>query len=513
MAGVWFCKLAGVTTGPLKSSELLALAQAGKLGPEDLVRHGPEGRWVPARNVRGLFTSRGQVGSSASSISVSTPVSSQGESLREEVSLGESTPSTNQGVGPGPPVPKARPLPEPPPPPERPFSKTEGLVEETPGEIGIPDFTKSAAPSFHSPAQHSAVPPGLHRRRSKNHWAMILGLAGLAVVLLVAVILVFTGVFPVGGSGFGQKEAAVPIASQKSEVLAPGDSAGQAASEVVWADASKKAIRREGTGVRILSVRLAPAPASLVETGGDYLLVEVQVDNRSEDKILLFKPWSDGVEDGTVLKLTDNQGNIYRQVLHSGVLGAKDAANFQKLLPSQSAQDTLVFEPPKDLEQIEYLRMELPGNAFPKERFESFRFQISRKMIRTGAESSAESPTKAEELFGPSRPSTPSAKSPSSKPSEESAIPKQKRDSGQEELDQLLKQLEKEKGSEMPPSGGDPSKTDSSQPKTEKSESPDESEPSESQESKPRRPSLPGREIFDQLDTPVPSKSSQEGKE
>ena len=55
----WFYKVADREIGPLAAPQLKAMAQRGNLRPEDLVRLGTDGRWVPAERVQGLFPQPG----------------------------------------------------------------------------------------------------------------------------------------------------------------------------------------------------------------------------------------------------------------------------------------------------------------------------------------------------------------------------------------------------------------------------------------------------------------------
>lgn len=54
MAHQWFVKYHDQETGPLSSGQLKTMADEGRLGPDDPVRLGQEGRWVSARQVKGL---------------------------------------------------------------------------------------------------------------------------------------------------------------------------------------------------------------------------------------------------------------------------------------------------------------------------------------------------------------------------------------------------------------------------------------------------------------------------
>jgi hypothetical protein len=55
MSQNWFCKVSGKEVGPLSSHQVKVLAAKGKLKPEDLIRQGEEGKWIPARRAKGLF--------------------------------------------------------------------------------------------------------------------------------------------------------------------------------------------------------------------------------------------------------------------------------------------------------------------------------------------------------------------------------------------------------------------------------------------------------------------------
>jgi len=506
MAGLWFCKLAGVTTGPLKPSALRALAESGKLAPDDLVRQGTEGPWVPARHVRGLFVRQVPGGLAASGESVS----SGREEVLEGAAPSGTVASANPQGGQCRAVPTARLLPQPPPVPDQ--TPPESL-EDTPstGEKSLAlDFTPQTPLAAGSHTKTVPLTPVLPYRRQQNNVLMIVGLAVTAVALLVVVVLLFTGVIPLGMQSSGAQKkpsdvAAPPALANQEESSAP--------SEISWVDAAKKGIRRGTTSVSILSARLAPAPASWVEKPGEYLLLDVQVKNQAEDKILFFAGWSRAAQEGTLLKLADNKGGVYRQIPRMDALGSEDSGG-ERILPGGSAKDTLVFEPPKDLETLKYFRLELPGRAFPKETFRPFHFQISAQMIRTGGENSGPA-AKPEELFGPPQPADTSGKKAPSKPEPETPpIPQRKRDPGQEELERLMKELgEQEKPS---PSGAEREKPSQAKPSAageETGESSQSGEPSDSKAGKSRRPRLGGQDILDHLDIRVPPKESSKEKE
>ena len=55
MATQWFCRLMGSELGPYSASQMVDLVRKSRLTPEDLIRKGPTGEWVPAYRVKGLF--------------------------------------------------------------------------------------------------------------------------------------------------------------------------------------------------------------------------------------------------------------------------------------------------------------------------------------------------------------------------------------------------------------------------------------------------------------------------
>ena len=55
MAGEWFCEIAGERLGPLSGQQLRALVDDGRLTSGNRVAESPDGPWVPAGCVNGLF--------------------------------------------------------------------------------------------------------------------------------------------------------------------------------------------------------------------------------------------------------------------------------------------------------------------------------------------------------------------------------------------------------------------------------------------------------------------------
>jgi len=55
MASQWFYQLMGEQIGPVSSTELRNLAQRGMISTETQIANAPNGPWVPAARVKGLF--------------------------------------------------------------------------------------------------------------------------------------------------------------------------------------------------------------------------------------------------------------------------------------------------------------------------------------------------------------------------------------------------------------------------------------------------------------------------
>jgi hypothetical protein len=51
----WYCRLMGSELGPFSGAQLLDMARKHRVTPEDLVKKGSFGEWVPAYRVKGLF--------------------------------------------------------------------------------------------------------------------------------------------------------------------------------------------------------------------------------------------------------------------------------------------------------------------------------------------------------------------------------------------------------------------------------------------------------------------------
>jgi hypothetical protein len=55
MAVEWFCQLMGSELGPFSASQIVDMARKRQITPEDMIKKGRDGEWVPAYRVKGLF--------------------------------------------------------------------------------------------------------------------------------------------------------------------------------------------------------------------------------------------------------------------------------------------------------------------------------------------------------------------------------------------------------------------------------------------------------------------------
>jgi hypothetical protein len=78
MADDWFCEIAGRELGPLSSHQLKTMAAKGQILPNDCVRQGAGGKWVPAGQLKGLFQPRQDATKTAAGHQPAAAVSGEG---------------------------------------------------------------------------------------------------------------------------------------------------------------------------------------------------------------------------------------------------------------------------------------------------------------------------------------------------------------------------------------------------------------------------------------------------
>lgn len=457
MAGEWYCKMAGVTAGPLSPQELKALANGGKLTPNDLVRHGDKGPWVPAVCVKGLLSSDGSSSEPEAYVQPEAETARRGPGKYASKSASKPAGATKS-------LPVAQPMDEPPAAPKVPSAAPRSARSRSSGAAPLVVEKTADSVAMRTLNRGSADP----RARQRNNLVAIAALSVAAVGLGVGGVFILTR-NPGGSSSSDARAAGSGKADPAKAAAQPAESAAGETGEAEWIDASKKAVFRDEVRVQVLSVRLGPAPATIVEKPGQYLLIAVQLRNSPEGRVVRYSPWSNGARSEQPIVLTDHAGKTYRQIVageETGPeaappaaadkpadkakaspdkldgLGGEDgvktppislsrgaASEAERIMPGSSVDDLLVFEAPAG--PVEYLRLALPAAAFQGKG--RLHFQIPKKMIKSGDEPDA--PEKA----GPSgdRPSTSGEPGPGkSKPA-----PKEKKDPGEAAFEEFLKEM------------------------------------------------------------------------
>ena len=175
MSEQWYCSIGGQETGPLSAQQLKALASQGRLSPENLVRSGASGGWVPAKRIRGLFSVAGQA------VDESHP---------------SAPPPPPRSTIPAPPPPALSPAHHGTPPPCPPPQVTPPPVASSSG-LGLPpvagDFTflEEPGPKARPVSESTTVfEPEIHKKQGNRRRQLIL-IVSLLVTFIVLVVAFF----------------------------------------------------------------------------------------------------------------------------------------------------------------------------------------------------------------------------------------------------------------------------------------------------------------------------------
>ena len=160
MAGEWFCEIAGKRLGPLSGQQLKALVDDGRLTSGSRVAEGPDGPWIPAGCVEGLFPRAGV-----------RPTTPKKGDLLVATPLDETDPGT-QRVKTAPPARKAAPAAVPPAPPTPPAADRFGIIADN-----------STSRTTAAGSKRSIV---ADRKRRRKNQVVVVCLLTLAVVVLSA---------------------------------------------------------------------------------------------------------------------------------------------------------------------------------------------------------------------------------------------------------------------------------------------------------------------------------------
>ena len=98
MAADWFYLCGGQVVGPLTAEDLRGQARAGQVTPETPVRRGGEGKWVPAKKVKGLCNVQPPVPVPPQPVAVASPAA---QPVNTQPSHRPSPPPAKSGRGAG----------------------------------------------------------------------------------------------------------------------------------------------------------------------------------------------------------------------------------------------------------------------------------------------------------------------------------------------------------------------------------------------------------------------------
>ncbi len=392
MATQWYCKIAGYERGPLSAQALKSMADKGRLQPDTLVRQGPEGSWVPASRVKGLFskggapaTQQAKPKSDAKSDSDSSAVL-VAKPLEDLPRAGETKPPPKAK-----PVPPrvAKPLAEPPALPDEKAGEPAAAVSPTTAASPKAESSGAAAPNqFGVVATErnsgdkaagrtdAADPSGKQKKRN----LLLVGGLLLAIVVLGGIALVVamsrkqaSEVAKTSGEPAGQSKAL------DEEDIGNIDEPNADRADGKWSDASKSPIKRGDVQVKVISAEVG-RPKMVRSSGraarpkSEALVILLELCNTNATKKLAYTSWSDR-NLGVTLK--DNFGNPYTQKTKKVFRGAlvEGQSSSGSIYPGKSIVDVVIFEPPID--KAKFLRLELPATAFGGSGMLSFQIPIT----------------------------------------------------------------------------------------------------------------------------------------
>jgi len=389
MPETWYVQMAGQVAGPLSSRHLKALADSGRIEPDQLVAPSPAGPWIPARRVRGLFDARhpAQTRSDGTSRAAPAPVT------------GSSATATSSWQAPGgsPQSTPAPPVYSPPPPPT------------------APPIAGGAPPPIVAESDpRGATSIGRKRRRSTQLLVVALSVLVLAGAGIIAVWALSSATVstpsdsagptqgtaagvprpgelasqPVKVRGLdellgqleGQPEveeslestatvaATDPFAFNQSPTVAASSSGGASSSSaqsLVWHDASQGGVLIGDLEVQLLEVRLAPPVVVLSDgrharTKSPKLIVHLRLVNRGEQRAIQYAGWSQRSFERGGTRVFDSANHLCTAWWYPGtqLQGSLEQTTIQ---PGQSVEDLLVFRLPDSLDGP--LRLELSHKA------------------------------------------------------------------------------------------------------------------------------------------------------
>jgi hypothetical protein len=449
MAADWFCEILGNELGPLTPKQLRTLVEKGRLSPDDRVRQGTEGAWVPAGRVKGLFPAADAAPGNDSQASrpVKAVAEPRGDSKSPAKNAGKraAKPSTGSNSK-APPVraaavadvPQARAAAQPPsrppvPPPvaqPAPDATASGSAVPPAGVApGINIVTDAATPTAHSGGRAPA--PTGPRKRSKQN-AVVVSLVVLVVALAGAGIALMA---MSGGNGDvpeeqaaapGQKNPEKPGGGEEDldnldvDPARPNTDEGSGASPIAapsgdgpdpsnYLDASKMSATRGPVKVRVTSA-VEGYPEFRAKVKGfeprKCLMLGLRLENTDPKLKLDYTSWNLRQVGARGMKLRDGANQLYDLEDFDRSIPAGPLRREVSILSDEPAEDILIFRRPPPA--VEKLFLDLPLGAFspqsPFEGQEEIRLLIPREMITAAPDTPEPEGPGPEQPVGPEVP-------------------------------------------------------------------------------------------------------------
>lgn len=225
-------------------------------------------------------------------------------------------------------------------------------------------------------------------RKSRGQWYEVLLFGGLFLGVLSGVAIV--------GYMLVRRPIPVPTAADKDRnVEVATESKETNPLELMWTDASQRALRKNGMKVRIEALEYFPIygydeQRRLIRLSDQpYLVVRLNVTNQWP-KSQKYVPWYGNTFDvegrTTGAMLWDDRGNEYAVQIFEDVPSIQGQQFERHLEKGQEVNDLIVFEVPAgvDLRELKSWRLQLPSAAVGQ--IGAYRFELPRTMLKTQRE-------------------------------------------------------------------------------------------------------------------------------